>query len=253
MNDDNSLTPERPTFSELRLVMTTEEVAPQALTPFATLGPSERWLHDILTWAYSQPDLHAARYCYELGRCLRQGSRHRAAWPALEVALAICCRQKGQKPLASSLSEMVLAALGELLDDIVEKPEAVAYLRRALVVWRALYGPTHPEIGEILNNLGKAHRFLKRSLLLYESKDVKSPLEVASVLHNLGTLYCATGSLNAATNALGRAYELRCHRLGPHHPDAVATSRILHEALITSRHRKRHFPSPSDLIEARLN
>ena len=387
MNDDNSRPPERPAFPEPLPVTTTEGIAAHALTPFATLGPSERWLHDILSWAYGQPDLHAAHYCYELGRCLRQSGRHRAAWPALEVALAIYCRQEGQEPLASSLSEIVLAALGELLDDIVEKPEAVAYLRRALVVWRAVHGLTHPEIGEILNNLGywcrrsgrlgrardcyrqalaiwqktlgpehasiaavlnnlavvareagrpaeacrnyrqaltisqaiygpthpttgsilanlgaacrddgdeenaerfltralailettsaglplelavaynnmghlllgrgeygRAHRFFRRALSLYEKASVERPLEVASVLHNLGTLYCATGSLDAAMSVLARAYKLRCRRLGPQHPGVVAISRILHEALTSSRQHR--FPSSLDLSEARLN
>lgn len=384
MSDDHSLSSERPAFPRLSLATAAEEIAPTALRPFATLGASERWLQEILCWAYRQPDLHAARYCYELGRRLRQGGRYRAAWPALEAALAICQRQKLP---ASALSNRALATLGALLDDIVERPASIAYLRRALVIWRAVRGPAHPEVGEILNNLGywcrrngrlkeardcyeealtiwreahgpdhahvaavlnnlgalaraagqprqarqhykqalavshtvhgpthpttgsilanlgaaccddgdeenaarylqqalsiletagagaplelaaacnnmahlllgrgergQAHRYFKRALVLYEETDGGTPLEIASVLHNLGALYCATGSFDAAVNVLGRAYELRCRRLGPQHPAVAATFRILHEALAISGRRR--FPSLLDVAGAMLN
>ena len=229
MSDDRSSSPngppERLAFPSLPLATNDKEIAPTALRPFATLGASERWLQDILCWAYGQPELHAARYCYELGRRLRQGGRYRAAWPALEAALAICQRQK---PPASALTDSVLAALGALLDDVVERPASIAYLRRALVIWRAVRGPAHPEVGEILNNLGywcrrngrleEARDCYEEALTIWREAHGPDHADVAAVLNNLGALARAAGQPGQARQHYKQALAISHTAHGPTHP-----------------------------------
>jgi len=224
MRDECFLTPEHLTFPTLPLATTAEEIAHDALLPFATLCPSERWLQEILAWAQSQPNLHSARYCYELGRRLLQDRRFRPAWPALESALTICQRQE---PPATSLSGEVLAALGELLDDIVEKPGAAAYLGRALVVWRGVCGPKHPEVGEILNNLGywyrrsgrlsEARDCYEEALAIWRQRLGSEHVHVAAALNNLATVAREAGELEKARHSYRQALAINRAVRGPTH------------------------------------
>lgn len=208
-------------FIPLRLKTETGQASQQALLPFATLSTNERWLYDILCWAQGQPDLHAARYCVELGRQLTHGRRYRAAWPALETALLICCRQATSG--LSALAEETLSALSSLLDNIVDQPGASKYLERALVLWRYVRGPAHPETGELLNNLGylrkqearldEARNCYEQALAIWQETLSPEHPSLAAVHNNLG----------AIARQAGRAQEAR-----QHYEKATAISRAVH-------------------------
>lgn len=206
-------------FPSLTLRYGNEELDPDALLPFATLGADEGWLHDILSWACSQPDLSAARYCYSLGHELARARRHRAAWLALETTLTVCYQQT---PPAPGLSDESLDALAELLDDIVDAPGAIQYFERALTLWRAVRGESDPQVAEILNNLGYLYKRASRldqaqdcyeeALAIWqEVLDPQHPY-MAAVLNNLG----------AVARAAGRPREAR-----QHYEKALAISRVV--------------------------
>lgn len=224
MGDIFSLAREDPKFLSLGLATTSKEIAPYDLLPFATFGAGERWLRDILYWARNQPSLHAAQYCYELGRQLTDSRRYRTAWPALETALTIC---RMQGPAAYATVDEVLLAMGDLLDGIVELPGAITYLRRALVIWRNLRGPCHHETAEILNNLGyvckreghldAAQDCYQEALSIWQVTLGFQHPHIAVVLNNLGAAALEAGDPEEACRRYRRALAISRDANGMQH------------------------------------
>lgn len=216
-------------FPRLCLAVSDDEIAADVLLPFATLGCSERWLYDILAWfqigarVRNQNRDQAAGYCYELGRQLARDRRYRAAWPALEMALALDDRQP-----QSAVVEGALATLETLLDEIVLLPGATKYLERALLLWCAVRHPTHPQIGEILNNLGYLHKqegrlqdardCYERALTIWTEAFGARHAYVAAVLNNLGALARKTGQTMEARRRYKQALAISRAVNGAHHP-----------------------------------
>lgn len=210
-------------FPRLQLVASDDDLAADDYLPFATLGCNERRLYDTLSRFQKRNQKGGGDECHELGRQLLQRGHYRAAWPALEIALS---RRSRRAEL--TLVDDTLAALELLLDDVVLLPGAVVYLERALLVWRAVRHPTHPQIGELFNNLGYRHKqegrlqdaqmCYERALLIWKEQFGMRHAYIAAVLNNLGALARRTGHTVQARHRYRQALAISHTVYGRHHP-----------------------------------
>jgi tetratricopeptide (TPR) repeat protein len=105
-----------------------------------------------------------------------------------------------------------LAVLGALLLGQHRYAEAETVLERSLAIWQGRYGHHH--------------------------------YEVAVVKHNLAALYQTRGDQPRALRTLSQVLDIKCHILGPTHPDVLALreyiARLTEESDNPARQRVRH-------------
>ena len=202
-------------YTPLSLRVIEEELPPRALAPFATLGADERWLYDILSEAQARADRLAADYCYEFGSQLVNGRRYRAAWAMLETALEIYLQHR--TPPTEQI-DRVLAALAQLLEGMLPDPDTLAYLERARFIWGAVRGPEHPELAEILSNLGyvrkrraelaAARDCYRQALAIWQATLEPDHPYLATAYNNLGTVAREAGQPTSAKRNYEKALTL---------------------------------------------
>jgi len=107
------------------------------------------------------------------------------------------------------------------------------YYKRSLDITEKEFGPDHPDVATILNNLGVLYRsegdydaaepLYKRSLGIREKALGPDHPEVATSLNNLGVLYASKGDHEKAEPLYKRALAIREKELGPNHPEVAVT------------------------------
>jgi len=111
--------------------------------------------------------------------------------------------------------------------------EARAQYERALELQRAVFGPAHPVIGELLVNLGAvellrgamkdAQRSFEQALPILEDALGSEHPVVARPLNNLANILLGTGDYVQATKLYERVFAIESAALPADHPDLAAT------------------------------
>ena len=112
-------------------------------------------------------------------------------------------------------------------------PEATELVKRSLALAERQYGPDHPDVGALLNNLATLHqaqgRYLeaeplfKRALAIAEKARGPDHADVGTALNNLALLYRVQGRYVEAEPLYQRALAVREKALGPDHLDLASS------------------------------
>ena len=115
----------------------------------------------------------------------------------------------------------------------VDFATAEQYYKRSLEIKEKEFGPDHPDVATILNNMGVLYRgegdyasaepLYKRALAIREKALGPDHPEVATSLNNLGVLYSTRENYAAAEPLYKRALSIREKALGPNHADVAVT------------------------------
>jgi tetratricopeptide (TPR) repeat protein len=161
---------------------------------------------------------------------LEQGDFERAR-PLFERALSIVEAQGPETPE----TVVILEGLGACYHEREDKERAEPTFRRALAIAESIYGPSHPAVARVLNNVvtkvkltaGEAERLLRRALQILETAHGPDHPSLAPSLANLGAVLGRAGRFEEAHALLLRA--LRSHEAskGPDHLDVASILSIL--------------------------
>src|SRR5262249_22732441 len=123
---------------------------------------------------------------------------------------------------------------------------SAALLREALSLAEATFGPSHLEVGKILNNLGVIHKYLarfdeaeslyRRAFDIFVESLGPDHSDVATIYHNLGGLEHARGRYALGEPLARHSVEIRETALGPHDVEVAADLAAL--AAILDRQKK---------------
>jgi tetratricopeptide (TPR) repeat protein len=130
-----------------------------------------------------------------------------------------------------------------LLQDTNRHNEAEPLLRRALEIDEASYGPNHPSVARVLNNLAEllretnrhsvAEPLIRRALEIDEASYGPNHPNVARGLNNLARLLQETNRHSEAEPLYRRALEIDEASYGPNHPNVARglnnLARLLYE------------------------
>jgi tetratricopeptide (TPR) repeat protein len=115
--------------------------------------------------------------------------------------------------------------------------QAGSLLRRTLVAAERAFGPRHPEVASVLNELGmlckytarfsEAGRLYQRALAITEHAFGPNDPRVAALYHNLGGLEHAGGNYPRGEPFARRALRIRESTLGRDHPEVAADASAL--------------------------
>jgi serine/threonine-protein kinase len=144
----------------------------------------------------------------------------------LEAARVAAERVGGDKAWGDYLD-----AEGSVLWAARRKHDALARYRAALPLFEKEWGPKHPEVAGVLNNIGLllldldqpelALDHIRRSLSIRETALGPEHPEVGKMLNNLGLALAQAGRIDEAIASFERAHALRLRVLGPDHPDVA--------------------------------
>src|SRR5690606_3129831 len=175
------------------------------------------------------------------GRILAERGRVDEALPVLLRGLELHRRAYGDfDPRTSEAKD----GLASVLVTMARSAEAESLLREILEDTRRIYGPGHPEVGVVLNNLGnavsdfperlaEAEGIYLESVALFRDNPAAPRKELATSLNNLAAVYLRQQRWEAARDASVEATQLRIQALGEEHPH-TASSRLA-QALALSR------------------
>lgn len=148
----------------------------------------------------------------------------------LEEARASIARRGQAKSYAATRMAMRLASVLSLVG---RNDEALALDQSSLASWSALFGPDHPKVAQIQNNVAirldargryaEARQLLARSLSIKERTFGPAHPSLAFTLNNIGMVAGHQGQLADERAAFERALAIRETALGPNHP-LVASS-----------------------------
>ena len=109
--------------------------------------------------------------------------------------------------------------------------EAIPLAQRELAIYEKAFGPNHPDVATVLNNLALLHfsqgryadaePLLKRSLAIYEKAHGSDHPHVAVALNALAVLYRNQGRYADAEPLYKRSLAISEKALGPDHPDVA--------------------------------
>jgi tetratricopeptide (TPR) repeat protein len=156
--------------------------------------------------------------------------------PVLPHAL-ISCSHAGRLRVEPSITCRLMNDAGRYLHKRAQHRAALPVLHTALQLHESLYGPTHPKVSGVLNNLARvltdldrlaeAQLYLKRALDLDESIYGSDDPHVATVLTNYGSCLLATGDTDTALRQFTFARDIFQRVYGEGHPrTAVANNNI---------------------------
>jgi Tfp pilus assembly protein PilF len=108
---------------------------------------------------------------------------------------------------------------------------AKSHFESAMAIFEQHYGPEHPKVATLLNNLGyvhlkagdvqSAHDLFHRALAIARTTLGESHPTIAAILHNLGMSHLRAGQKLLATEALERALAIDVAAYGENHPDVL--------------------------------
>jgi serine/threonine protein kinase/tetratricopeptide (TPR) repeat protein len=120
---------------------------------------------------------------------------------------------------------------GSVLWAARRKEDALLRYRQALPLFEQVWGPKHPEVAGVLNNIGlllleldrpdDALDSIRRSLAIRETALGPEHPEVGKMLNNLGLALTQAGRTDEAIVSFQQAHALRLRVLGPDHPDVA--------------------------------
>jgi serine/threonine-protein kinase len=155
------------------------------------------------------------------------------ARPLLEEALSLRERLRGEDDLEVAATLVRLGRLARLSG----RGDAEVVFRRALLIREARLGSDHPEVADLLNDLGtslaahgrfdEAEALLRRALATEERRWGKDDPRVARVLHNLSGIALYQGRTEAAEQLLDRALAIREATLDADDPDLAGSREAL--------------------------
>lgn len=141
-----------------------------------------------------------------------------------------------------------LSALAQAYAAQNKNAEAEPAYLRALKIYQAVHGETHPDVAATLNNLGVLYRrhgqyadgepLLVRAVAIKEKVFGPEHLETALTLRNLAQLYASQSRFAQAEPLFGRITAIREKVQGPSHPD-VARSLDEHAMLLRQMGREK--------------
>jgi tetratricopeptide (TPR) repeat protein len=168
-------------------------------------------------------------------------------WPRwrqlLPHVLAATAHLDDANPTAASAMSWLLDRAGAYQRTHGQSATARPLVERALYIGETAYGPAHPHVATVLNNLAgvlrdlgepaAARAALERALHIDEAVYGPNHPEVAATLNNLAWAMHDQGEPAAARPLLERALHIRETAYGPDHPEVAATLNILALALGT--------------------
>lgn len=120
-------------------------------------------------------------------------------------------------------------------------PEAASLFQQALVLRQRLVGESHPDVAEVLNEIGllredqgeyeEAARVLSRALAIHRATPETEPLALATTLHNLAFAHLRTGQFEDSETQIRQALDIKEAQYGGDHPDVAYSLNILGDLL----------------------
>ena len=163
-----------------------------------------------------------------LARCalalsLYHGEKHQEAAAHLRRVL-----DSPELPNAAPPRSYLLHALGNSLYRVPALKQALDAYEKALAIEEKVYGPEHPTVAILANNIGQilqaqgdlagALEWTKRALAIGEKVYGLEHPDVAIRANNIGTILKAQGDLNGALKWTKRALAIDEKVYGPEHP-----------------------------------
>lgn len=163
-----------------------------------------------------------------------------ATWNSCAAALPhvlVSCAHAGRLRVEPSVTCRLMNDAGRYLHKRGQHHAALPVLSTALQLHESVYGPTHPKVSGVLNNLARvltdldrlaeAQLYLKRALDLDESIYGSDDPHVATVLTNYGSCLLAAGDTDTALRQFTFARDIFQRVYGEGHPrTAVANNNI---------------------------
>jgi tetratricopeptide (TPR) repeat protein len=161
-----------------------------------------------------------------------------STWPVSAIvlphALAVIASSDLQEPGSTEIGTLLsylLSQVGLYLRHRAQYTDARVQLARALAIDEAVYGPDHPDVATILNNLGSVLQDLgdlqgarfhyERALAIDEAVYGPDHPDVATILNNLGLVLQDLGDLQGARFHYERALAIFINSLGSEHPNTL--------------------------------
>jgi tetratricopeptide (TPR) repeat protein len=148
-------------------------------------------------------------------------------WPACSLmmphGLAAVGHAEGFKVDPEAASKLI-KKIGNYLYGRAEFNEAKSAYERALIIDENIYGPDHPNVAWVINNLGmvlKEMGELEGSKKHFERALEIDPPNVAIYINNLGWILRAQGNLKGAKVHFEMALEIDENIYGPNHPNVA--------------------------------
>ncbi|MBN8987992.1 MAG: CHAT domain-containing protein [Rhizobiales bacterium] len=155
--------------------------------------------------------------------------RHRLVFSLVVALLASTCLSA-----PSSAQKSDTAALTAKINELSRAgkySDAVALAQSQLESLEKKYGPSHRDVGAVLNNLAQlygsqgrdaeAEPMFKRAIAILEKTAGADSPDIASALNNLAALYQRQERFAEAEPLFKRALSIREKSLGPTHPDVA--------------------------------
>jgi tetratricopeptide (TPR) repeat protein len=151
------------------------------------------------------------------------------AWRHLERALQI------QERIGAPEEELdnTIQRLAMVLNELGRPKEAQGHLERILRRGQEVYGPDHPALVAVMDNLGnvyyelgefeQAYDLQHRALVIAKEEHGPRHERVAGILNNLGNAASRLGHLKEAQGCYARALAITKRTYGADHPDYVLT------------------------------
>lgn len=137
------------------------------------------------------------------------------------------------------------AALGAILDGLGRHGESKKLYLQALRTYYREFGPSHPEIAVVLNNMAASHasqgrfrwaEFYYSAALRMKRRELgRSHPDLAVTLNNLALLYSSRGSHARARLQMRQAVAIFNRTLGKTHPNTLAARTNLRNIIRNSR------------------
>ena len=165
-----------------------------------------------------------------------------ATWPRFQRYLPhslICADLIEQYHHEFVQAARLIYVTGYYLQEMARYKEAELLYQHALVLYKQVWGQSHPDVAATLHELGRlshtlgmykdAEEFYKQALNIHNNTlDIKSP-NVATTHHEVGRLLLSLKRYKEAQYHLERALTMREQLLGSEHSDTAAT---LHELAV---------------------
>jgi len=193
-----------------------------------------------------------------LGRVLRHQGRLEEAETVLRRALTILPETH---PDASHRRTVLVTALSHVRRAAGDPMGAERLLRGILETRRATFGEEHPEVAQVLMNLGltladqgryaEAETLARQGLEMYRRVLGESHPDVALGVESLAYVLHRKGDVAAAAELYGRALELQPRSLPPDHPRRAAALFGLGLALLDQERRSEAEPLLREALQLR--
>ena len=131
------------------------------------------------------------------------------------------------------LKGAILNTSGQVYDRIGKYSQAAGFHKKALIIWKKIFGEDHTDVASSYNNLASVYSSLgeynqakelhEKALVIWKKINGEDHVDVATSYHNLASVYNSLGEYNQAKELYEKALTIRKKIFGEDHAH-VATS-----------------------------